>query len=101
MWVKFSDAVDHALGTMHEAALANSKHCDATSLVGQMRLSADFTEEEIGRMAADLIIAAADTTSITAAWVMHKLAFDSQEQAAARCDEKYTRNVLILTGYIA
>lgn len=83
--------MDGALTIMDAMAELDSNLCDRSCLIGKMRLETDFTVEEIGRMAVDLIVAAADTTSITTAWILHKLSAEEIQQDAINKDPRYTR----------
>jgi cytochrome P450 len=80
LWRYFSESVDAALDMMHATSALNAELCDHECIVGRMMREAKFTSDEIARMATDLIVAAADTTSITATWVLHHLARDESEQ---------------------
>ena len=91
LWTRFSNSMDGALTIMDAMARLDSDLCDRSCLVGKMRLQTDFTKEEIGRMAVDLIVAAADTTSITAAWILHKLSTDEREQENINKDPRCRR----------
>ena len=80
--------MEGALTIMDAMAKLDSNLCDRSCLIGKMRLETDFTLEEIGRMAVDLIIAATDTTSITATWILHKLSAEEAQQEAIYHDPR-------------
>ena len=80
--------MDGALTIMDAMARLDSDLCDRSCLIGKMRLETDFTMEEIGRMAVDLIVAAADTTSITAAWILYQLSAEETQQEAINKDPR-------------
>jgi len=91
LWKRFSNSMDGALTIMYAMAELDSNLCDRSCLIGKMRLETDFTVEEIGRMAVDLIVAAADTTSITTAWILHKLSAEEIQQDAINKDPRKIR----------
>ena len=79
LWHIFYGASESMLQMLENFVLRNpgSSH---QGLIGRLRHEGRFHLAEVARIVADLIVAAADTTSTTAQWVLHLLACNPDEQ---------------------
>jgi len=80
-WIKFSQHVDNALDTITDLVKDNLE--DSGGMAKEM-MGAGCEEEEVVRLVADLLLAAVDTTSITASWCLHLLAKHGEVQEEVR-----------------
>lgn len=92
-WVDFETAFERAMKEISLLAGDILKQNGRESIAGRM-LQSDDNVEEVNRLVVDLVLAAAETTSTTALWLLHVLAEDKDLQLRVRENHQISRGLL-------